>query len=150
MAATILEAKAGANKASRSTPPTSSNIVQFPSGLLGFEQLKTFALVGRPQEEPFLWLEAPKDSRISFIVVPPKQVVPDYQPDLSDDDVKFLGLKSPNEALVLTIVTLRSEGRASINLKGPLVINARTHIGKQIVPVNAADYSTEYPLPVSK
>ena len=148
MATTLLEAKK--DRVAKSTAQPASNIVEFPSGLLGFEHLKKFALVGRTQEAPFLWLEGPKDSRISFIVVPPKHVVQDYQPDLSDEDVKFLGLKSPNEALVLTIVTLQGQGQASINLKGPIVINARTRIGKQVVPVNAADYTTEYPLPVSK
>ena len=145
MASTLVEE----NTVARPTAPPISNIVHFPSGLLGFEQRKKFALVGRTQEAPFLWLEAQDDSRVAFIVVPPKRVAPDYQPDLSDEDVKFLGLNSPNDALVLSIVTLQGPGRATINLKGPLVINARTHIGKQIVPVNAIDYSTEYPLPVA-
>ncbi|HTS18822.1 MAG TPA: flagellar assembly protein FliW [Verrucomicrobiae bacterium] len=150
MATTLLEAKAETNTAPRSTTPPVSNVIQFPSGLLGFEQLKKFALVGRTQEAPFLWMDGPEDSRISFIVVPPRQLVPDYQPDLADEDVKFLGLKSPNDALVLTIVTISGPRRATINLKGPLVINARTRIGKQVVPVNADDYSSEYLLPVSK
>ena len=131
------------------TAPPISNIVHFPSGLLGFEQRKKFAVVGRAQEAPFLWLEAQDDSHLAFIVVGPKQVAPDYQPELSDEDAKFLGLNSSNDALVLGIVTLLEHGQATINLKGPLVINARTRIGKQIVPVNADDYSTEYPLPVA-
>ena len=131
------------------TAPPSSNVVHFPSGLLGFEQRKKFALVGRTQEAPFLWLEAQDDSRLAFIVVAPKQVAPDYQPEFSDEDTKFLGLNSSNDALVLSIVTLLGHGHATINLKGPLVINAQTRIGKQIEPVNADDYSTEYPLLVA-
>jgi flagellar assembly factor FliW len=145
MASTLLEA----NTVARSTAAPTSNIVHFPSGLLGFEQQKKFALLGRAQEAPFLRLEAQDDSRVAFIVVPPKHVAPDYQPDISDEDVKFLGLKTPDEALVLGIVRLRRHGPDTINLKGPLVINARTHLAKQVVLVNATDYSTEYPLPAA-
>lgn len=145
MASTLLEA----NTAARSTAPPDTHIIHFPSGLLGFEQLKKFALVGRPQEAPFLWLEGKDDSKVAFIVVPPRYVAPDYRPDLPDADVGFLGLKSPGDALLLCIVTLHGRGRATINLKGPIVINARTHIGKQVVPTNAGDYSIEYPFPVA-
>ena len=145
MASTLVEPKTEATQ----TAPPISNIVHFPSGLLGFEQRKKFALVGRKQEAPFLWLEAQDDSGLAFIVVAPKHVVPDYQPELSDEDAKFLGLNTSRDALVLSIVALSGHGQATINLKGPLVINARTRIGKQIVPVNADDYSTQYPLATS-
>ncbi|MGD1019106.1 MAG: flagellar assembly protein FliW [Verrucomicrobiia bacterium] len=145
MASTLLEAKTVA----RSTAPHDSHIIHFPSGLLGFEQLKEFALIGRPREAPFLWLEGQDDSKVAFIVVPTTQVVPDYRPDLSDADVEFLGLNSPKDALVLSIVTLRGHGRATINLKGPLVINARTCVGKQVVPSNASEYSARHSLSVT-
>ena len=115
MASTLLEA----NSVARSTAPPDSHIIHFPSGLLGFERLKKFTLVGRPQEAPFLWLEGQDDVRVAFIVVPPKHVVPDYRPDLPDADVEFLGLNSPGDALLLCIATLHSHGRATINLKGP-------------------------------
>jgi flagellar assembly factor FliW len=145
MASTLLEASTVA----RSTAPPDSHIIHFPSGLLGFEQLKKFALVGRPQEAPFLWLEGQEDSGVAFIVLPPKHVAPGYRPDLPDADVEFLGLNSPGEALLLCIVTLHGHGRATINLKGPLVINARTCVGKQVVPSNASEYSAQHPLPVT-
>jgi len=34
-------------------------------------------------------------------------------------------------------------------LKGPIVINRRTLIGKQIIPVNASEYAIRHPLPLS-
>ena len=145
MASTLLEA----NPVAKSTAPHDSHIIHFPSGLLGFERLRRFALIGRPQEAPFLWLEGQDDSKVAFIVVPPKDVAPDYRPDLSDADVKFLGLTSPKDVLVLSIVTLHGHGRATINLKGPLVINARTRVGQQVVPSNASEYSAQHPLSVT-
>jgi len=35
-------------------------------------------------------------------------------------------------------------------LKGPIVINRHTHIGKQVIITNAADYSVHHPLPVAE
>ena len=75
--------------------------------------------------------------------------MPDYVPNIPESDVEFLGLKDANDALLFSIVTLRGPGRASVNLKGPLVINRHTHVGKQVIIANANDYSVEHPLPVA-
>jgi flagellar assembly factor FliW len=75
--------------------------------------------------------------------------VPDYQPDIAEADVKFLELTTPADALLVNIVTLRGDGQATINLKGPVVINRHTMVGKQVIPNNAAQYSLHHPLPVS-
>jgi flagellar assembly factor FliW len=63
--------------------------------------------------------------------------------------VEFLGLKDPSEALLLCIVTLRGNGCPTVNLKGPIVVNARTRIGKQVVLDDATQYTTQHALPVT-
>src|SRR5580704_11432807 len=92
---------------SKKTTARDRTRLRFPDGLLGFESLKKFCLVGRPQEEPFLWLEVQDESGVAFLVVSPDRVTTGYQPDLATADVEFLGLKEPREALLLCIVTLR-------------------------------------------
>jgi flagellar assembly factor FliW len=47
---------------------------------------------------------------------------------------------------VLNIVTLRNGDRPTVNLRGPVVINRRTLVGKQVIPNNAAQYSLRHPL----
>lgn len=123
------------------------NMIHLPAGLLGFETVKRYVLLTNPEEAPFSWLQAIDDSTLSFLVLPPFDVVPDYQPELSDDDVIYLGLKSSFDALMYNIVTLRN-GTATINLKGPIVINRYTLRGKQVVLQNAAKYSVRHPLPL--
>ncbi len=120
--------------------------VQLPLGLLGFERIKTYSLIAKPDQEPFLWLSVPEGEDLAFLVVPPAVVMPDYAPNLSDDDVDFLEIRNPNDALVLNIVTLRSGGAATVNLKGPIVINRHTMIGKQVVLSNS-DYAIQHPIP---
>ena len=67
-------------------------------------------------------------------------------PNIPSADAEFIGLQAPEDALLLNIVTLHGDGRATVNLKGPIVLNRSTWIGKQSVPTNAADYSTQHPL----
>lgn len=125
------------------------NIVQLPDGLLGFEHVKQYVLLAQPHEEPFMWLRMLDSTGKRFLVVSPFQFVPDYTPDIAAEDVRFLGLTGPEDALVVNIVTLRGHRQATVNLKGPIVINRHTLIGKQVVPNNVAKFDVNHPLPVS-
>ena len=122
--------------------------VTLAGGILGFENHRSWLLIANPDELPFQWLRAQDDPRLAFLVVPPSLVKPDYRPDVSAEDVAFLNLQASEDALVLNVVTLHGDRRATVNLKGPILLNRRTLIGKQVVPVNATDYSVQHPLPV--
>lgn len=126
-----------------------TNAVRIPAGLLGFEQIKDYVLFVNPDEQPFAWLQVQDNVALAFVVVDPFIVKPDYQPDIPVLDVEFLGLKKSEDALLLTIVTVHSAKRATVNLKGPIVINRHTHVGKQVIISNAGDYSVQHPLPIA-
>jgi flagellar assembly factor FliW len=133
-------------------PPAvaSASEVRLPMGLLGFEQIKEYMLIADPEEEPFAWLQVKGDASLAFIVINPFLVAPDYSPDLPPQDVEFLGLEQPEDAALFNIVTLHGPGRATLNLKGPIVLNRHTLIGKQVVVANASEYSVQHPLPVAE
>lgn len=131
-------------------PVKDENIVHLPLGLLGFEPIKRYALLVNPNETPFRWLQVLDQPDLAFLVLPALEVFPDYEPDVPAEDVKFLGLNSPDDALVFNIVTLSAKGSATVNLKGPIVINRFTLTGKQVVLANAARYSIQQPLPLSR
>ena len=126
-----------------------TDIIRLPFGLLGFEHVKEFVLLTNPDEAPFMWFQMQDDARRAFLVVPPFSIMPGYQPDISDDEVDFLELSDPADAILLNIVTLRGPGKATVNLKGPIVINRRTLTGKQVILNNAAQYSLHHPLAAS-
>ena len=128
----------------------SETVIHLPSGLLGFEQVKRFVLSSVPGEEPFQWLRDPSNQTLAFVVVSPFEIMPGYLPDLPTEDVEFLKLESPEDALLLNIVTLRRNGRATVNLKGPIVINRFSLTGKQVVLANAAEFSVQHPLPTAQ
>jgi flagellar assembly factor FliW len=118
-----------------------------PLGLLGFERQKRYVLLADPDEAPFQWFQMLEEPAKAFLVISPFEVMPGYRPRITEEEEAFLGLKTPLDVLVFNIVTLRPGGRATVNLKGPIMLNRHTLLGKQIVPVNAADFALHYPLP---
>ena len=119
-------------------------IITMPLGLLGFEQVKKFVLLSQPGEEPFLWLQMLDNASQGFVVISPCLAMPDYSPDISAQDVEFLKLQNPDDAIVLNIVTVRPNGQSTVNLKGPIVINRNTLVAKQCIPNNVAGFSLQH------
>ncbi len=125
-------------------------VVRMPNGMLGFEKIKDYILISNPDEHPFVWLQVQDDSALAFVVVDPFIALPDYQPDIPQADVDFLKLDEASDALLLAVVTIHDEHRATANLKGPIVINRHTHVAKQVIIANAAAYSINHPLPLAE
>jgi flagellar assembly factor FliW len=121
--------------------------IRLPMGILGFEQMKDYLLISNPEEEPFRWLRVKDNPALAFVVIEPFLVSSDYSPDIPQADVEFLGLKAPGDAVLYNIVTVHPNQSATINLKGPVVINRRTGVGKQVIIANAHEYSVRHPLP---
>jgi len=124
-------------------------VIRLPGGLLGFEKAKEYVLLGCPEEAPFLRLQMNDEPKLTFLAIEPSQAVEDYQPDLSDEDTRFLALEKPEDAMLVNIVTLHRDGTATVNLKGPIVVNRRTLIGRQIIPLNSSEYSLQHALVAS-
>lgn len=129
----------------KSRPVNKENMISMPLGLLGFEQVKKYVLLATPEEEPFLWLQMLDNQNQGFVVIAPSAVVPNYAPNIADADIEFLGIKSPADALILNIATVRN-GQATVNLKGPIVINRNTLVGKQCIPTNVGDFALQHPI----
>ncbi len=123
---------------------------RLPMGLLGFERIKDYLLIANASEEPFQWLQVKDNAALAFVVVDPFVVLPDYQPDIPQQDVEFLGLQDPHDAILFNIVTVHSPKQATVNLKGPVIFNRRTMVGKQVVLANANNYSIQHPLAVGE
>ena len=113
--------------------------ITIPSGLFGFEGLTRFAL-SRATQEPFLILTSDEKEGLSFILIDPLYFRPDYAPDLSDEDLKEIGVEKDKyeNVYALAIVTVRpdEEPQMTANLQGPLIINGDNLKGKQCISSN--------------
>jgi flagellar assembly factor FliW len=130
------------------TPPA-SNHFELPQGLIGFKDYTRAELLYLPDHLPFLWLKLTRGTEaVHFIVIEPGGLVSGYTPELFDSDAEALDLRDPSEAMVLNIVTLRQQNPldATINLVGPIVMNRRTRVGRQLVIANYSQYSAHSPL----
>ena len=128
-------------------PP--SNEILLPHGIIGFATYKRAELVYLPNHLPFLWMKmfCPTD-HLHFIVIEPGGLVPGYEPELFESDAEDLDLRAPTEAMILNIVTLRRPEpvEATVNLIGPIVVNRRTRLARQLVISNYSRYSAHHPL----
>ncbi|OJF77570.1 MAG: flagellar assembly protein FliW [Treponema sp. CETP13] len=106
---------------------------QIPSGLFGFEEEKKYVLL-ESDYSPFFWLQSIENDKLAFLVVDPFTFFSDYEIDLDDGTVEDLGIKKPSDVMILTIITIPKEGKPiTANLQGPLVINKRNNIAKQVI-----------------
>jgi flagellar assembly factor FliW len=131
------------------TPP--ANQLELPQGLIGFANYKRAELLYLPDHLPFLWMKlqgATEADVLHFIVIEPGGIVPGYEPEIFDGDAEHLDLQDPAEAMILNIVTLRRQNpvEATANLIGPLVVNRRTRVGRQLVISNYSRYSASHAL----
>jgi len=126
-----------------------ANSFSLPSGLIGFEAYQQAELLYQPDHLPFLWLKliSPRDV-VHFVVIEPGGLIPDYEPELFDEHAFTLDLSSSSEVMILNIVTLQRQNpvEATVNLVGPIVINRRTRVGRQLVISNYSRYSAHYSL----
>ena len=106
--------------------------IVFPHGLLGFETLKDYLLLDA-ERQPFYWLQSTEVEQVAFILVNPFLFRPDYEVNISNEELAEINLRSPEKALIFSIVTIPSEGPMTANLQGPLVINRDNRTGKQAV-----------------
>ncbi len=129
------------------TPP--ANELVLPHGIIGFSQYKHAELLYLPDHLPFLWMKLgdPADA-LHFIVIEPGGIVPGYEPELFDEDVAQLEIRDQSEAMILNIVTLKRQNpvEATANLIGPIVVNRRTRVGRQLVISNYSRYSAYHAL----
>ena len=110
------------------------SILHMPEGMLGFEQCKRFILLEEQTGSVFKWLQSVDDPEVAFVVTNPADFFPDYDVELTDEQVESLDLRDPAEAVMFTTVTIAKDGgNVTTNLLGPVVINLRTLQARQIV-----------------
>ncbi len=77
-------------------------------------------------------LTAIADPEVRLFAVDAASVMPDYAPVLSDDQVDALGLRTPDDAVVLVVARMTDEG-IGVNLLAPVVVNTRTGAAAQVI-----------------
>jgi len=130
------------------TAATEPMQIILPFGLIGLGELREFDLQPIDGSWPFLNLRSRGDLEIEFLAIEAQNAVSDYAVELGDDEARELDLTTPDEALIVNIVTIHSNRPqfVTVNLAGPIVVNRRTLLGRQIVLGGADKFSTVHPI----
>ncbi|NLO39459.1 MAG: flagellar assembly protein FliW [Ruminiclostridium sp.] len=115
-----------------------SDVIVFPSGLPGFEEMKKFTLLGKQDTGAvFFWLQSIDEPNLSFVVTDPFAIHPEYFVDVDDSETQELQISDAEDLLTLAIVTVPENVKnTTVNLKAPVLINLHNNKGKQIIMKN--------------
>src|SRR3990167_6049962 len=109
------------------------NIITLEQGLLGFKKLKQYAIIDVEECLPFEWLVSVEEPAVAFAILNPTLLFSDYKPSLTKDDLVLLDIKKEMDVEMFCIVTLgETPENVTLNLKGPILINMKNKMGKQI------------------
>jgi len=111
---------------------TTEDVVRFPQGIPGFEQLRDFLLVTREECEPFIFLAALERPEVALPLMPLTPATLGGRAsraalaplgDAGDDAVVYYAVASIglNAAEII------------VNLRAPIVINLDTRLGCQVI-----------------
>lgn len=123
-------------------------IIHFPSGIIGFPELTEFALVHDEEKGvgAIHWMQSVQEPAFAMPVMDPLLVCPDYNPEVDDELLKPIGDLNPEETLVMVTVTVPHDlTKMSVNLKGPIVINAEEKRACQVI-VEGEGYEVKFPV----
>jgi flagellar assembly factor FliW len=122
----------------------SEDLIELPSGLIGFPELKRYVLLDHDKDSPFKWLQSLDDGAIAFVLINPLLFKPDYTVEVTEAEVSDLELKNEDDAVISVIITIPTNPQnMTANLKAPLVFNLQNRKGKQLVLSNSA-YTTRH------
>ena len=111
-----------------------SKIIEFPRGLLGFEDCRRYTLLEPPGDESkYFILQSLDDPALAFHVCDPSLFGFSYEISLSDDEAAEIQLADPAEAAVAVILSKPEGAAMSANLQAPLIINMASRRGLQHV-----------------
>ncbi|MCL2617435.1 MAG: flagellar assembly protein FliW [Defluviitaleaceae bacterium] len=132
-----------------------SKIITFEEGLPGFEHLRQFVLFHNESAADdtevtlhtsgvFLWLQSLDDGEVSFILLNTFLFMPGYSPELEEGALDSLGDFAEDDMIVRNIAVVPEKlENMTVNLCAPVVINAGTQMGKQVLATNK-DYSVRH------
>ena len=121
------------------------DILTFPEGIPGFEDLKKYIIINNPDEEnPFDWLQSVDNGDLAFVIINPFFIKPDYDIVIPQSALEKLKIKDESDVVLYSIVVVPEKLEdMTVNLTGPIVINVREKLGKQII-LDDKRYTTKH------
>ncbi|MGM9580137.1 MAG: flagellar assembly protein FliW [Anaerovibrio sp.] len=123
------------------------DVVRFADGIPAFEDEHEFVVLPYEEGTPYMFLQSLVTPELAFLMTDPFVFFPEYSFELDDENMDRLAIKSMDDVLVCTLISIPRSGVASMttNLLAPIVINRHTMQAKQIV-LEKTQYTTKHRL----
>ncbi|MFC1504690.1 flagellar assembly protein FliW [Spirochaetota bacterium] len=119
-------------------------VIVFNEGLYGFEYLKKYVIANFNDNSIFKYLQSIEDVNIAFVITEPENFMNSYILDVTESDIKELGIDSDADIMDYVIITIPEKlENITANLQGPLLVNKKTNTAKQVLSLRD-DYTTKY------
>jgi len=117
-----------------------SKVITMAKPVLGFEQLKRYCIIERDDCKPFMWLQSVDNPSVAFLIVNPLFFYADFKIEVNPKEIEELDIDDIKAVETYAIVTIPSAdpSNMSINLQGPILVNTRSRLAKQLVLVNSS------------
>lgn len=120
--------------------------ITFEHGIPGFLEEKNYILLPLEEGSSFFILQSIQSQNTAFVVTSPFFFFKDYEFDLDESTKELLMIESPNDVEVYVILTVSDPfTNSTANLQGPLILNKRKRLGKQLI-LNKTAYTTKHRL----
>ncbi len=122
-------------------------ILEFPNGIIGFENHKKFAIMydeDNKDKTRISWLQSLDEPLLALPVIDPLAITEEYVPVIEDELLAPLDNPSDEDLLFLLAMTVPSDmKKVTANMKAPFIINAAAKKGVQLIVENE-DYPVRF------
>lgn len=112
-----------------------NDTIHIIDGLFGFESYTDFLpLSFNEEDDSLISLQCLEDETLSFFLMNPFMICPDYNPKLSKQDLEELEADSLEDISFYAVSVIREPAsQSTVNLRAPLAVNALNRKAKQIM-----------------
>lgn len=119
-------------------------IITLTQPIIGFQEFRRFIMLPGPPDTFIQWLQSTESPDLAFILMSPREVMPDYRVVLGSHELAELAVKHVDELDVFTLVVVPQDpSKIRTNLKAPVLINRKLRLGKQTV-LEKSDYPIQF------
>lgn len=121
-----------------------ASVITFTQPIIGFQEYRRFVLLPGPVDSAVTWLQSTESGELAFLLMNPKDVVPNYRVPLGQHELAELAVSAVAELEIYTILVVSEDvAKVRTNLKAPILVNPKQRLGKQTV-LEKSDYPIQF------
>ena len=121
-------------------------IITFPDGMAGARAAIRFVIRDLSEDGLFRLLQSCDQTEVCFIIAETERVVSNYMVPLLEADRRLISVEEAEDATAYLVLYIPQNPReATVNLLGPIVVNAKARLGTQMVLFESC-YRTRHPV----